>query len=42
MIFNHEGTTHSHLFKEGKNDDMFYIRNKYDFLNLIFNYIALI
>ncbi len=29
MIFNHEGSTHSHLFKEGKNDDNFYIRNDF-------------
>jgi hypothetical protein len=29
MIFNHEGSTHSHLFKEGKNDDFFYIRNDF-------------
>jgi hypothetical protein len=30
MIFNHESPTHSHLFRDGKNDDMFYVRN--DFL----------
>jgi len=29
MIFNHEGSTHSHLFKEGKNDDEFYIRDDF-------------
>lgn len=29
MIFNHEGSTHSHLFEEGKNDDEFYIRNNF-------------
>jgi hypothetical protein len=29
MIFNHEGSTHSHLFNEGKNDDEFYIRNDF-------------
>lgn len=29
MIFNHEGSTHSHLFKEGKNDDFFYIKNNF-------------
>ena len=30
MIFNHEGSTHSHLFRDGTNDDDFYIRD--DFL----------
>ena len=30
MIFNHEGSTHSHLFREGKNDDEFYIRNDFE------------
>jgi hypothetical protein len=30
MIFNHEGSGHSHLFKEGKNDDLFYIRNNFE------------
>lgn len=29
MVFNHEGSTHSHLFKNGKNDDLFYIRNDF-------------
>jgi len=29
MIFNHEGSTHSHLFQEGKNEDDFYIRNDF-------------
>ena len=29
MIFNHEGSTHSHLFNEGRNDDQFYIRNNF-------------
>lgn len=29
MIFNHEGSTHSHMFAEGKNDDEFYIRNNF-------------
>ncbi len=29
IVFNHEGSTHSHLFKEGKNDDFFYIRNNF-------------
>jgi hypothetical protein len=29
MIFNHEGSTHSHLFNEGRNDDHFYIRNNF-------------
>lgn len=29
MTFNHEGSTHSHLFKEGKNDDQFYIRDDF-------------
>lgn len=27
--FNHEGSTHSHMFNEGKNDDKFYIRNDF-------------
>jgi hypothetical protein len=30
MIFNHEGSTHSHLFKDGINDDLFYIRNDFE------------
>jgi hypothetical protein len=29
MTFNHEGSTHSHLFAEGKNDDDFYIRDDF-------------
>lgn len=29
MTFNHEGSTHSHLFKDGQNDDEFYIRNNF-------------
>jgi hypothetical protein len=29
MIFNHEGSTHSHMFSEGKNDDDYYIRNNF-------------
>lgn len=29
IIFNHEGAGHSHLFKEGKNDDQFYTRNNF-------------
>lgn len=29
MTFNHEGSTHSHLFAEGKNDDEFYIRDDF-------------
>ena len=29
MIFNHEGSTHAHLFTEGKDDDEFYIRNNF-------------
>lgn len=29
IIFNHEGGSHSHLFKEGRNDDNFYIRNNF-------------
>jgi hypothetical protein len=38
MIFNHEGSTHSHLFNnEGKNDDLFYIRN--DFLEFKKRYL---
>lgn len=30
IIFNHEGSTHSHLFKTGRNDDEFYIRNDFE------------
>jgi hypothetical protein len=30
MIFNHEGSSHSHLFKDGKNDDLFYTRNNFE------------
>ena len=30
IIFNHEGSTHSHLFKDNKNDDLFYIRNDFE------------
>jgi hypothetical protein len=29
MIFNHESSTHSHLFREGTNDDLFYIRDDF-------------
>lgn len=29
MVFNHEGSTHSHQFKEGKNDDEFFIRDNF-------------
>ena len=29
MVFNHEGSTHSHLFNEGKNDDEFFIRDDF-------------
>jgi hypothetical protein len=29
MIFNHEGSTHSHLFVTGCNDDEYYIRNNF-------------
>lgn len=29
IIFNHEGSTHSHLFKEGTNDDYYYIRDDF-------------
>jgi hypothetical protein len=29
MIFNHEGSTHSHLFSKGRNDDEYYIRNDF-------------
>ena len=29
IIFNHEGSGHSHLFKEGKNDDEYYTRNNF-------------
>jgi len=30
IVFNHEGSTHSHLFTKGKNDDEFYTRNDFD------------
>jgi hypothetical protein len=30
MIFNHEGSSHSHLFKDGKDDDEYYSRNNYE------------
>ena len=30
IIFNHEGSTHSHLFNNNKNDDLFYIRNDFE------------
>lgn len=30
IIFNHEGSGHSHLFNIGKNDDLFYIRNNFE------------
>jgi hypothetical protein len=29
MMFNHESPTHSHLFRDGKNDDDFYIRDDF-------------
>lgn len=29
IIFNHEGSTHSHLFNVGKNDDDYFIRNNF-------------
>lgn len=29
IVFNHEGSTHSHLFNEGRNDDDFYIRDDF-------------
>ena len=29
ITFNHEGGGHSHLFKHGTNDDMFYVRNDF-------------
>ena len=50
IIFNHEGSTHSHLFATGKNDDEFYIRDDFkefrlryskrveNYLNYIKNY----
>lgn len=38
MIFNHESSTHSHLFHNGTNDDMFYIRD--NFLEFKKRYIA--
>lgn len=30
LVFNHEGSTHSHLFLDGKNDDDYYIRNDFE------------
>ena len=30
IVFNHEGSTHSHMFNEGRNDDEFYIRNNFE------------
>jgi hypothetical protein len=30
IIFNHEGSGHSHLFNTQKNDDLFYIRNNFE------------
>ena len=30
IVFNHEGSLNSHLFKIGKNDDLFYIRNDFE------------
>jgi len=30
IIFNHEGSTHSHLFKDGKYEDLFYIKNDFE------------
>lgn len=30
IIFNHEGSAHSHLFKDGKDDDEFFIRNDFE------------
>tara|TARA_Y100000022_G_scaffold193889_1_gene197619 strand:- start:40 stop:561 length:522 start_codon:yes stop_codon:yes gene_type:complete len=43
IIFNHEGSCHSHLFKEGKNDDEFYTRDNFKefkkrYLNRINNF----
>jgi hypothetical protein len=29
ITFNHEGSTHSHMFVEGKDDDDFYIRDDF-------------
>jgi len=29
MIFNHEGSCHSHLFQKGRNDDEFYTKNNF-------------
>ena len=29
MIFNHESSTHSHLFREGKNDDQYYTADNF-------------
>ena len=37
IVFNHEGSTHSHLFSEGNNDDFFYI--KHDFENFRKRYV---
>ena len=30
IIFNHEGSGHSHLFATGKNDDLYYSRNDFE------------
>uniref|UniRef100_A0A6C0EQ54 Uncharacterized protein n=1 Tax=viral metagenome TaxID=1070528 RepID=A0A6C0EQ54_9ZZZZ len=30
MIFNHEGSTHSHMFNIGQNDDDYYIRDDFN------------
>lgn len=38
MSFNHEGSTHSHMFTEGKNDDDFYFRD--DFMQFRQRYAA--
>jgi len=29
MVFNHESSSHSHLFREGCNDDLFFTRNNF-------------
>jgi hypothetical protein len=34
MIFNHESPSHSHLFREGKNDDFFYTKNNFKQLKI--------
>lgn len=30
IVFNHESPTHSHLFREGTNEDMYYVKNDFE------------